>query len=72
MLSNNWSRQSDFAPSLLSLSNHARALHLSFTVLIFTPCRAIPFHDTYYNVVEGLEEAIEHASNGGDCSRYQW
>lgn len=34
--------------------------------------KAIPFHDTYYSVVEGLEEAIEHAGSGGDCSRYQW
>lgn len=33
---------------------------------------AIPFHDTYYNVVEGLEEAISHAGNGGDCSVYRW
>jgi len=33
---------------------------------------AIPFHDTYYNVVEGLEESISHAGNGGDCSVYQW
>ena len=38
----------------------------------FVSCSAIPFHETYYNVVEGLEEAIGHAGNGGDCSVYQW
>jgi hypothetical protein len=34
--------------------------------------KAVPFHDTYYKVVEGLEESIAHSMQGGDCSVYQW
>ena len=58
---------------MLSLSiSHQPHIRFSLTSLFLFPRRAIPFHETYYNVVEGLEEAISHAGNGGDCSVYQW
>ena len=58
---------------MLSLSiSYQPHIHVSLTSLFPFPRRAIPFHETYYNVVEGLEEAISHAGNGGDCSVYQW
>lgn len=34
--------------------------------------KAIPFHEKYYTVLEGLEEALSHSVEGGDCSVYQW
>ena len=58
--------------SIRHLTRSGRISASLLTSLFLFPCRAIPFHETYYNVVEGLEEAISHAGNGGDCSVYQW
>ena len=67
-----------------AVNSHSHCYHFPFRIrravaayphlssLFPFPRRAIPFHETYYNVVEGLEEAISHAGNGGDCSVYQW
>lgn len=34
--------------------------------------KSVPFGATYYDTMKAVQDATEHAVNGGDCAVYQW
>jgi hypothetical protein len=34
--------------------------------------KVVPFNDSYFNIMNAVEDAADHATNGGDCSKFKW
>lgn len=34
--------------------------------------KVVPFTDTYFNIMNAVQDATDHSLNGGECSHFKW